>query len=113
MNLKNFDIRHMPIWTHGIINELEETCWKELQQDCILYNQIVEERDNLIQRYSFITTFDEGREITEPIQLNPQEAKTLSRYLILDVHKQDMEKFQMYLLGCRHMTEWFELIKVI
>ena len=113
MNLKNFDIRHMPEWTHGIINELEELCWRELKQECGPYNRIMEKRDTLLERYSFLSMMDDGSRMTEPITLNLAETKALSEYLTLDGHRRDMEKFQMYLLGCRHMTEWFELIKVL
>ena len=113
MNLKNFDIRHMPIWTHGIVNELEELCWNELKQECVPYNQILEERDALLNKYPVLSRIDDGGKITEPITLNLSESKALSEYLTLDGHRGDMEKFQMYLLGFRHMMNWLELIKVI
>lgn len=60
MDLKNFDIRHMPVWTYGIIYELEELCWRELKQECGPYNRIMEKRDTLLERYSFLATVDDG-----------------------------------------------------
>lgn len=112
MNIKDIDIHNMPDWMGLFVDEINNRCealLKESQQ----YNGIVDEIHELLEKYLFLSTLLDGDEIKEPLDLSLTESKVLSRFFCLDDDKRFMELFQTYLLGCRHMFEMLQLLRLV
>lgn len=113
MRINDIDLYNLPLWLNGIAEKLEEGCRKELEKESDFYNQVLEESDNILEKYRFISTIIDGDTITKPINLSISEVEALSRFLILETDRKDMENLKMYLLGGRHMIQLLQLLNMI
>lgn len=113
MNMKKFTIYNPPRWLNELLEELEQRCERELTEESELYNEILEEDRELMKKYLFIAMLADTDEIKEPLSLNLEETKALSRFLFLENGKRDMEGIQMFLFGSRYTLEILQLLKMI
>lgn len=110
VRIGDIDIYHLPAWLEGIFEEVERTCYEKLEEESEFYRKILEETHELLDEHRFLSTIADSDEIEEPMDLNLEEVKALSRFWVLETDRMSMEKVQMYLLGCRHMWEAMELL---
>lgn len=112
MNINDIDIYNMPIWMGGIVDAINNHC-EVLLKESEQYNRIVDESQKLMDTYDFISILIDGDEIKEPLKLSLIETKALSRFLSLDDDRRYMELLQTYLMGCRHMFEVLQILKLV
>lgn len=112
MRIGDIDIYHLPAWLEGIFEEIERTCYTELEEDSEFYREILEEVHGLLDKHKFLSTIADRDESVEPMNLSLEETKALSRFWALEVDRMSMEMVQMYLLGCRGMWELMELLNL-
>ena len=112
VRIGDIDIYHLPAWLEGIFEEVERTCYEKLEEESEFYRKILEETHELLDEHRFLSTIADSDEIEEPMDLNLEEVKALSRFWVLETDRMSMEKVQMYLLGCRHMWEAMELLRM-
>ncbi len=113
MKLKNFTTYDLPLWLNAAVEELEHRCIEELKEENLFYNEVLEESSKLLKQYRFLSTLSDRDPVTEPMELSLEETKALSRFLILENDRRDMESIQAYLLGFRHALEVLQLVKMI
>lgn len=113
MNLKRLNIYSSPLWLNTLLEELEETCSKELTKESELYNEMQKECGELMEKYSFIAKLVDNDEIEKPLKLSLEETRALSRFLFLESGRRDLEGIEMCLLGCRYTMEVLQLLKMI
>lgn len=112
MKIEDMDIYDLPIWACAVVDEIDETCRKRLKASPE-YSRILKESDELLFKYPFISKIIDRDEINEPIELSVEKAKALSRFLELDADREDYERVQLYLMGCRHTIEVMELMEIL
>lgn len=110
VRIGDIDIYHLPAWLEGIFEEVERTCYEKLEEESEFYRKVLEETHALLDKHKFLSTIADSDEIEEPMNLNLEETKALSRFWLLETDRMSMERVQMYLLGCRHMGEAMELL---
>ena len=113
MKMKDFTTYDLPLWLNTAVEELEHRCIEELKEENIFYNEVLEESSKLLEQYRFISSLSDRDPVAEPIELSLEETKALSRFLALENDRRDMESIQAYLLGCRHVLEVLQLLKMI
>ena len=47
------------------------------------------------------------------MELSVEKVKALSRFLELDADREDYERVQLYLMGCRHTLEALQLLEIL
>ena len=112
MKIEEMNIYDMPIWMCAVIDEISETCKKELGA-CSEYRRIVRESDELLLRYPFISTLIDRDKIEKPMNLTKKEAKALSKFLALDADREDYEKIWLYQMGCQHTIKGLQLLELL
>lgn len=110
VRIGDIDIYHLPAWLEAIFEEVERTCYEKLEEESEFYRNILSEVHELLDKHKFLSTIADSDEIEEPLNLNLEETKALSRFWLLETDRMSMERVQMYLLGCRHMWETMELL---
>ena len=112
MKIEDSDIYNLPIWACAIVDEISEKCKKELKNSPE-YSRILKESDELLFKYPFISALIDRDEIEEPMKLSVKKARALSRFLALDADREDYERIQLYLMGCRHTLEMLLLLEIL
>ena len=112
MKIEDIDIYNLPIWACAIVDEISEKCKKELKNSPE-YSRILKESDELLFKYLFISALIDRDEIEEPMKLSVKKARALSRFLALDADREDYERIQLYLMGCRHTLEMLLLLEIL
>lgn len=112
MKMEDVDIYDLPIWACAVVDEIDETCRKRLKESPE-YSRILKESDELLLKYPFISKIIDRDEINEPIELSVEKARALSQFLALDADREDYERIQLYLMGCRHTIEVLRLLGFI
>ena len=112
MKIEDIDIYNLPIWACAIVDEISEKCKKELKNSPE-YSRILKESDELLFKYPFISVLIDRDEIEEPMKLSVKKARALSRFLALDADREDYERIQLYLMGCRHTLEMLLLLEIL
>ena len=112
MKIEDMDIYNLPIWGCALVDEISEQCKNQLKSSP-KYSQILKESDELLSKYSFISTLIDRDEIEEPMELSIEKARALSRFLALDADREDYERIQLYLMGCQHIIKVLQLLKII
>ena len=113
MKINDIDLYNLPLWLNGVAEKLEEGCQEELKKESDLYNQVLEESGEILDKYRFISTIIDGDVIRKPMNLAVSELEALSRFWRLETKQRDMENLQTYLLGGRNMLELLQLLKII
>ncbi|WP_461810460.1 DUF6664 family protein [Faecalimonas sp.] len=112
MRIDNIDIYHLPKWLEGIFEDIESLCHKTLKKESEAYRKILNQTDDLLEKYRVISTIVDGDKINESLELSVEEAEALSRFCHLESDRKDMETIQIYLMGAKHMWELMELLKL-
>lgn len=112
MKIEDIDIYNLPIWACAIVDEISEKCKKELKNSPE-YSRILKESDELLFKYPFISALIDRDEIEESMKLSVKKARALSRFLALDADREDYERIQLYLMGCRHTLEMLLLLEIL
>lgn len=112
MKIEEVNIYDMPIWLCAVIDEISETCKKRLKE-CPEYRSLVNESDELLFRYPFISTLIDRDKIEKPMNLTKKEAKALSRFLALDADRENYERIWLYLVGCQHTVKGLQLLELL
>lgn len=112
MKIEDVDIYDLPIWACAMVDEISEKCKKELKT-APEYSRILKESDELLFKYPFISTLIDRDKIEEPMKLSVKKARALSRFLALDADRENYERIQLYLMGCRHTLEIMLLLEIL
>lgn len=113
VDIKDIDINKLPLWLNAVEEKLKEGCREELKKESDFYNQILEESEEILKKYRFISTIIDGDTIKKPMKLTIIELQALARFWSLETDRKDMESLQMYLLGGRHMLKLLQVLKII
>ena len=111
MKIEDVDIYDLPIWACAVVDEISETCKNRLKSSPE-YRRILKESAELLFKYPFISKLIDRDRIEEPMELSIEKAKILSQFLALDSDREDYERVQLYLKGCRHILEVFQLLGI-
>lgn len=116
MKFKNIDIYEMPEWLQNVTTVVMEQCGEMLESNP-QYNEFVEEGERLLEKNGFISAFlstmiDKKRMKDLPFP-SKEDMEELSHYLSLESDQMELMNIQYYLLGCRHVFEFLELVGML
>lgn len=115
MKIKDIDLYHMPDWLGKMVDAVTNQC-EEMIQKNPHYREYLEESERILAGCEFVSTFlstmidKEAAELELPTM---EELMALSRYLELENDQMELKNIQYYLLGCRHMVEFLELVGIL
>lgn len=112
MKFDDIDIYNLPKWLEGIFEGIESLCHETLKKESEAYRNILNETNDLLEKYRVISMIFDGDTINESLKLSAEEGKALTRFCYLESDRKEIEATQIYLIGAKHMWELMELLKV-
>lgn len=113
MRISEIDLYHLPVWMNAVFEQVEKQCEEELERESETYRKIIKEEHTLLDQYPFLSMLTAGDEITEDMKLTVEEARALTRFLVLEDDRRGIEAVKYYLLGGRGTVEMMELFGVL
>ena len=92
---------------------MEKQCEEELERESETYRKIIKEEYALLDQYPFLSMLTAGDETTEGMELTVEEMKALSRFLVLEDDRREIEAVKYFLLGGRGVVEMLELLGLV
>ena len=113
MRISEIDLYHLPGWMNAVFEQVEKQCEEELERESETYRKIIKEEYALLDQYPFLSMLTAGDETTEGMELTVEEMKALSRFLVLEDDRREIEAVKYFLLGGRGVVEMLELLGLV
>ena len=113
MRISEIDLYHLPGWMNAAFEQVEKQCEEELERESETYRKIIKEEYALLDQYPFLSMLTAGDETTEGMELTVEEMKALSRFLVLEDDRREIEAVKYFLLGGRCALEMMELLGIV
>ena len=113
MRISEINLYHLPGWMNAVFEQVEKQCEEELERESETYRKIIKEEYALLDQYPFLSMLTAGDETTEGMELTVEEMKALSRFLVLEDDRREIEAVKYFLLGGRGVVEMLELLGLV